>query len=674
MTLESILLPNTVENTSLTSVTDDKKRDLQDDQTNVDFKMVTFSLSEKDYAIDITNVKEIVKASNFTFVPNVLPFVVGVYNLRGEIIPIIDMKLFFNINSVTDKTKKDLPPKVEPKESEKPSDKGETKDGEKISTPQSKRSALKSLVIITLEDQTFGIIVDNINKVVGVQKKTIRPPHPLFSDVNIKYISGVVESGKRLYILLDIERIFSKTSSDNALHQKEKVANISAKAIVDTSTMSQHQGNAREASSSGGGEKQSAGTDEESHPAASEQVSAQNVTPAPEVQVSTPTKNGSSLLGSLEEKIRRATQKPVKNDVDDEDDEGIEANAGSVASAISGANEASKENTASSMGAVAGASGANNAGTKGITSAANTVGAENVASAKNMVGATSVANEINKASPISTASVVNDAQTTQSSLSVASANNEYIDADSDPDYPAVKSALKEQANFCVTSINESWIKDRFGNWKTSRGGVGKITSESDAREYLKDFWSRDTGTWWSEEYAAAVEKVLPPINAMQVLVWNPGCADGRESFCLSCVLHKHYPSTKIKVYAQDSDLLAISNAPMVEVPDELATGWLAPFLSKTAKGKYTFSKEIKDSIMFEYHDCLHTNITPMCDVIFSRDLLSTFEENDVETVVADFSEKLRNSGILFVGENEDLSGMMSFIEKTIGDVTIYKKQ
>ena len=63
----------------------------------IDYKMVTFSLSGKDYAIDIMRIKEIAKAGRFTYVPNTLPFVLGVYNLRGDIIPIIDLRLFFNI-------------------------------------------------------------------------------------------------------------------------------------------------------------------------------------------------------------------------------------------------------------------------------------------------------------------------------------------------------------------------------------------------------------------------------------------------------------------------------------------------------------------------------------------------------------------------------------------------
>ena len=70
---------------------------LHDQMVVVDFKMVTFSLAGKDYAIDIMRVKEIAKAGNFTYVPNTSPFVLGVYNLRGDIIPIIDLRILFNI-------------------------------------------------------------------------------------------------------------------------------------------------------------------------------------------------------------------------------------------------------------------------------------------------------------------------------------------------------------------------------------------------------------------------------------------------------------------------------------------------------------------------------------------------------------------------------------------------
>ena len=95
----------------------------------VDFKMVTFSLADKDYSIDIMHVKEIAKAGRFTYVPNTLPFVLGVYNLRGEIIPILDLRIFFNIE-----------------------------------VPERQENKLENMLILQVEDQKFGVVVDKIDK------------------------------------------------------------------------------------------------------------------------------------------------------------------------------------------------------------------------------------------------------------------------------------------------------------------------------------------------------------------------------------------------------------------------------------------------------------------------------------------------------------------------------
>ena len=96
---------------------------------------------------------EIAKAGKFTYVPNTLPFVLGVYNLRGEIIPILDLRIFFNID-----------------------------------VPERDENKLENLLILNIDDQKFGLVVDKIDKVVGVHKSSIQPPHPLFADINIKYI------------------------------------------------------------------------------------------------------------------------------------------------------------------------------------------------------------------------------------------------------------------------------------------------------------------------------------------------------------------------------------------------------------------------------------------------------------------------------------------------------
>ncbi|MFP4212068.1 MAG: chemotaxis protein CheW, partial [Alkalispirochaeta sp.] len=152
-----------------------KDQDTESRQEPIDFKMVTFSLGGKDYGIDIMRVKEIAKFTQFTYVPNTAHFVRGVYNLRGDIISIIDLRLFFNLPA-------------EQKADDSP----------------------ESGLILRLENNLIGVIVDSIDKVVGISSRQVQPPHPIFGDINVKYISGVAEYDERLYIILDVDRIFRK--------------------------------------------------------------------------------------------------------------------------------------------------------------------------------------------------------------------------------------------------------------------------------------------------------------------------------------------------------------------------------------------------------------------------------------------------------------------------------
>ena len=455
---------------------DDEQSQERKKQMNIDFKMVTFSLSGKDYAIDIMNVKEIAKAGHFTYVPNTLPFVVGVYNLRGEIIPILDMRLFFNIPIDT-----------------------------------TRKVDLQNLLILRFEEQIFGIIVDKIDKVVGIQKSTIQPPHPLFGDINVKYISGVVEADKRLYILLDIGRIFLRHTSEEQSKQKD----------VDVVTTN----------------------------------------------------------NSAAKEMSRTVTQPVnvpKNNV--------------------------------------------------------------------------VTSEV----------VVEEKKEVQKTF--------------DNEYKFILESLKNYKKFVSSPINENWTKHRFDEWLKERGETNiQLKNSEDATTFLSSFWSTDTSIFWSEKYADAIYALLPDNAAKQIVVWNPGCAKGAETYSLACVLKKRYPDAKIRLYAQDVDLLNVSNAPSLKVSEDYANTWLSPYLSKTANGSLTFSQEIKDSIMFEYHDCQNSNALPMTDIIFARDLLSCLEVDVQNTVISDFDEKLKGNGILILGENESIAGVSNFMEVTVGSLTAYKK-
>ena len=448
----------------------------------VDFKMVTFSLADKDYSIDIMHVKEIAKAGRFTFVPNTLPFVLGVYNLRGEIIPILDLRIFFNI---------EVPPRDENK--------------------------LENMLILQVEDQKFGVVVDKIDKVIGVQKSSIQPPHPLFGDINIKYIDGVVESNNRLYVLLDITRIFSSKEVAEApvpgvnFEKPQKIVKQPPKAA-----------------------------------------------PVPKAQAAAVAEGGM-----------------VKSPAD-------------IARGITGG-DASAEEDASSV-----------------------------------------------------------------------------------DIKFISESLLTYKNFTVSSVNSTCLKHRYSE-SSKETKNNQLQTSDDADSFLKTFWSPFTNNWWSKEYADAVFKVLPDNAAKQIVVWNPGCGKGTETYSLACVLKKRYPDAKIRIFAQDIDLLNVSNAGLMSVPANLASDWYSPYLTKKANGEYTFSQEIKDSIMFEYHDCKHTNALPAVDIIFARDILSLLDEKAQESVVSDFIEKMKGNAVAIIGENEEMPDSFSFGENAVGTLVAYTK-
>lgn len=492
-------------------VSEEKEKNI----ATVDFKMVTFSLSGKDYAIDIMSVKEIAKAGRFTYVPNTAPFVLGVYNLRGDIIPIIDLRLFFNI------------------EIEERSD-----------------DQIENVIIVSVDDNVFGIVVDGIDKVVGIQKSTIQPPHPLFGDINIKYISGVVESENRLYVLLDIGRIFANKAKEETTEETPKLA-VSKMPQVTT-----------------------------------EQVPVQEVK---RQQIPT---------------IREVVQQDIK-----------------------------ETQTTS--------------GFREVTSSVPVVTEQP---------------EVSENAPLDFSMEEQKFSMTQNS------------SESTLDFDFIVEELKSLKKFYVTDINSRWVKSRFESWIDEKGNENsQFTSDKDAEEFLNGFYSENSGTFWTESYANRIFECLPDNSAKQIVVWNPGCGKGFESYCLACVLRKRYPDSRIRVYAQDVDLLNVSNASLLSVPEEYATSWLAPFISKNVSGGYVFSPDIKDIVMFEYHDVTNTNTVPNADLIFCRDVLSFLTEDVQDNVLLDFEDRLKGNGIMILGENETLAGKMQWSEKLIENISVYTK-
>ena len=420
----------------------------------IDFKMITFSLAEKDYAIDIMKVKEIAKANNFTYVPNTAPFVLGVYNLRGDIIPIIDLRIFFN-----------------------------------IPVKQRAKDTIESMVIINVDDQTFGIVVDRIDKVVGVSKNTIQPPHPIFGDINIKYIYGVVENAGQLYILLDVDRIFAARTTKEA--------------------------------------------------------------------------------------------KPENNSTE------------------------------------------------------------------------ALAAEPSAKAPVAEVSQSNDAL----------------------DIRFIGDTLAALGQFYASPVNEAWMEKRYYEWRDMRVASDiQIQSEEQAREFLSTFTSPDTGRFWSDTYMNTVMSALPDNDSKIITVWNVGCDSGYETYSLAVLLKQKYPRATIRIYANDADLLAISNAPMLTVPEEQVLNRFKPYLVKGVNNSYSFNQEIKDMILFEYHDCLHQNTVPDVDVILARDVLSFIKTEKQSILLEEFRDKLKTTGIVILGANEMMPKQSGWLRQMMGDITAFSRE
>ena len=415
----------------------------------VDFKMVTFSLSGKDYGVDIMNVKEIAKAGKFTYVPNAAPFLRGVYNLRGDIIPVIDLRVFFHL----------------------PAEKKE-------------EDALENTLILRVGEQVLGVIVDNIDKVVGISSSVIQPPHPIFGDINIKYIKGVVENQGRLYIILDAVRIFSPK-------EEEKTSIVGGAAA----------------------------------PFVPQQLS-----------------------------VRESAH---------EDDRSI----------------------------------------------------------------------------------------------VSSSDLDFI-----------RETLLAFRKFSAAELNEAWTAARFEEWKALRKESDlQLRDAEDADRFLETFYSPFSGAFWSDEYANAVFAVLPDLHSKTINVWNPGCGKGHETYSLACILKRRYPDARIKIWANDADLLSISTAPNMVFDFEDVPEFCREYMTKGRNG-YGFNQVIRDAVVFEYHDVLNANPYPELDIVLARDLLSFLPRGDQLRVLSDFSEKMKNRSVLILGKNERLDAVGDW--KLIGNEQI----
>jgi purine-binding chemotaxis protein CheW len=128
---------------------------------------VVFKLGQEEYGLDILMVQEIVRPLETTKLPNSPDYILGIVNLREDVIPIIDLRRFFNLE-VTDVT-----------------------DDSRV-------------IVIKQNDHAFGVFVDEVHEVLRINKGQIKSNEALDHNINKKYIKGVAKVQQRLIILLDL--------------------------------------------------------------------------------------------------------------------------------------------------------------------------------------------------------------------------------------------------------------------------------------------------------------------------------------------------------------------------------------------------------------------------------------------------------------------------------------
>lgn len=144
-------------------------------EVETNYQLVTFQLGEEHYGIDIMKVMEIHKVRNIRAIPNAPAYVEGIFNLRGSIIPLINLHKRFHLRrAVLD-------------------------EGEEL---------LSGFLIIDLGGKKLGIFIDKISRVVTIDKEKIQPPPQMLTGIGAEYIHGVSSEGDGYLIILDIDRLF----------------------------------------------------------------------------------------------------------------------------------------------------------------------------------------------------------------------------------------------------------------------------------------------------------------------------------------------------------------------------------------------------------------------------------------------------------------------------------
>lgn len=153
----------------------------QKDQSDDIIQLVSFNIGDEEFGVDILKVQEIIRLVEITRVPNAPSFVEGVINLRGKVIPVIDLRKRLGMPSIT-------------------------------------ASSESRIVVVELESRIIGFLVDCVNEVLRISSSITEPPPAIIAGIDADYITAIGKLEDRILILLDLERILDTNEKENLSH------------------------------------------------------------------------------------------------------------------------------------------------------------------------------------------------------------------------------------------------------------------------------------------------------------------------------------------------------------------------------------------------------------------------------------------------------------------------
>jgi len=136
-------------------------------------QFLTFNLGEELYGVDILRVQEIKGYTTVTKIPNVPPHIKGMLNLRGTIVPIVELRMKFGMPTID-------------------------------------HTAITVIIVVVVRDKVMGLVVDSVSDVLNIDKSDIQPAPQFGAKVDVSVLNGVGKSGDKLVAILDLDRLLSE--------------------------------------------------------------------------------------------------------------------------------------------------------------------------------------------------------------------------------------------------------------------------------------------------------------------------------------------------------------------------------------------------------------------------------------------------------------------------------